>query len=159
MLKKTIGFLDETDEKLRNFAQNQSITDSNAIYTQMESIDKIRTLMENNVALPEQLNQLALELSASHQNPAMQNLIRQPVSEIGQRWNKIHSKLNEYQKNLSYALLNMGEFDQSCRQLTSWIKQATVSLESINTNSGSRQSIDIELCKFRNIQNGIEKCI
>lgn len=77
------------------------------------------------------------------------------MNDLNQRWNKSNASLFEHFQRLEKALLEMGQFTQAYDQLSVWIDKTKDVLDNIDSHPESLKHIEIELCKFRIIQNDI----
>lgn len=77
------------------------------------------------------------------------------MNDLNQRWNKSTALLTERFQRLERALLEMGQFTQAYDQLLIWIDKIKTVLDSINSHPDSLKHVEIELCKFRIVQNDI----
>jgi DNA repair exonuclease SbcCD ATPase subunit len=156
LIQKLSAFMDEIESKLNELSSNSSSSlDPDTVNYQLKNIDEIRHEYDGGALLREQLSQLGAVLCASQQNIANQNAVRRPLGEINQRWNKINSWINEREQHFRRALLDMGQLTQACAQMNIWIEQTHGTLSEINSQPGSLKSVEIELCKFRVLQNDI----
>lgn len=63
--------------------------------------------------------------------------------------------MNERSQRLEKALLEMGQFSDAYEQILVWLDKTKVTLDSIDMNPKNLKNIEIELCKFRVLQNDI----
>lgn len=64
-------------------------------------------------------------------------------------------QLNERSQRLERALLETGQFTQAYEQLSAWLDKTNLTLASIDPNPENLKNIEIELCKFKVVQNDI----
>ena len=151
------AFMNESETKLASFRQSQHPREVEAIRSKMQQLETLRHEVHEKAPLKEQLAQIGAELCAVQNQHVGQSAIRQSLAEMGQRWSHIYEELGESQRQLERSLLDLGQFTQEYGQLKTWTERTLATIREINPRPmGGLKHIEIELYKFRVIQNDID---
>lgn len=149
-LEGLLRFLDEAEDYVRNLKPigseisivKQQIEDHK---TFKDRVDPHGVDME---ALNRQLNELS-EITSVDQTA----LIRNGVNGINKRWDALKQTMNDRQKQLENALLQLGQFEHALNELLTWIKKTQSTFDQIKIIPGDAKLLEIEMAKLKILMN------
>lgn len=80
----------------------------------------------------------------------------QPLGEVNRRWDDLVKNINERQRNLENALLKLGQFQHTLKELLIWIERTSKNLDDLKPVFGDPQVIEVELAKLKVTVNDIQ---
>ncbi|XP_041359579.1 microtubule-actin cross-linking factor 1, isoforms 1/2/3/5-like isoform X10 [Gigantopelta aegis] len=102
-------------------------------------------------ALNHQANELAKETTADQAA-----VVKEPMAEVNTRWDQFMGGINERQRLLQLALLNIGQLDHAIKEQMSWLGKTDKTLDDIVPVYGDPRMVEIELAKLKVIENDIK---
>lgn len=82
--------------------------------------------------------------------------IMQPLGEVNRRWDDLMKNINDRQRNLENALLKLGQFQHTLKELLVWIERTSKNLDDLKPVFGDPQVIEVELAKLKVTINDIQ---
>uniref|UniRef100_A0A915B3J8 Microtubule-actin cross-linking factor 1 n=1 Tax=Parascaris univalens TaxID=6257 RepID=A0A915B3J8_PARUN len=155
LLSELLEWLNETEEKVSALAPISSASPAD-IQNELQSLEQLRSVLDEKAIQKEQLNQMCANLCAdvnAHQHQSA--VIRAPINDLNSRWNRLYASLNERQQKMERALLEMGQFSQAYEQLIGWIEKTEHVLDEIDPRPTNLKQVEIEVCKHKVIQNDV----
>ena len=80
----------------------------------------------------------------------------QPLGEVNRRWDDLIKNINDRQRNLENALLKLGQFQHTLKELLVWIERTSKNLDDMKPVFGDPQVIEVELAKLKITINDIQ---
>jgi dystonin len=152
-LQGLLRFLDEAEEHVRNLKPIGS--DVNVVKRQIEEHKSFKDRVDPHgvevEALNRQLNELS-EITSVDQTAA----IRSGVNGINKRWDVLKQTMNERQKQLENALLQLGQFEHALNELMIWIKKTQATFDQIKIVPGDAKLLEIEMAKLKILINDMQ---
>ena len=152
-LQSLLRFLDEAEEHVRNLKPIGS--EINVVKIQIEEHKNFKDRVDPHgvevEALNRQLNELS-EITSVDQTAA----IRSGVNGINKRWDILKQIMNERQKQLENALLQLGQFEHALNELLIWIKKTQTTFDQIKIVPGDAKLLEIEMAKLNILMNDVQ---
>lgn len=149
-LQALLRFLDEAEDHVRGLKPIGS--EISVVKRQIEEHNDFKDRVDPHgvevEALNRQLNELS-EITSVDQTAA----IRSGVSSINKRWDVLKQILNDRQKQLENALLQLGQFEHALNELLVWIKKTSTTFEQIKIIPGDAKLLEIEMAKLKILVN------
>lgn len=149
-LQGLLKFLDEAEEHVRNLKPIGS--EIAVVKRQIEEHKSFKDEVDPHgvevEALNRQLNELS-EITSVDQTAA----IRNGVNGINRRWDTLKQTMNERQKQLEQALLQLGQFEHALNELLIWIKKTRATFDQIKIVPGDAKLLEIEMAKLKILIN------
>lgn len=79
-----------------------------------------------------------------------------PLGEVNRRWDDLMKNINDRQRNLENALLKLGQFQHTLKELLVWIERTSKNLDDMKPVFGDPQIIEVELAKLKISINDIQ---
>ena len=79
-----------------------------------------------------------------------------PLGEVNRRWDDLVKNVNTRQRNLENALLKLGQFQHTLKELLVWIERTSKNLDDLKPVFGDPQVIEVELAKLKITINDIQ---
>lgn len=149
-LEALLRFLDEAEEYVRNLKPigAEIILVKKQIEDHKSFKDRVDPHGVEVEALNRQLKELS-EITSVDQTAA----IRHGVNGINKRWDTLNKTLNERQKQLEQALLQLGQFEHALNELLIWIKKTQTTFDQIKIVPGDAKLLEIEMAKLKILIN------
>merc|ERR1719376_890653 len=114
----------------------------------MDDVDPLMVKVES-------LNRQAQELR-ERTTPSQAANIMRPLGEVNRRWDDLMQNINDRHRVLENALLKMGQFQHTLKELLNWIEQTSKNLDGLKPVFGDPQVIEVELAKLKITINDIQ---
>lgn len=149
-LQGLLRFLDEAEEYVRNLKPigSEIVLVKRQIEEHKSFKDRVDPHGVEVEALNRQLNELS-EITSVDQTAA----IRNGVNGINKRWDVLKQTMNERQKQLENALLQLGQFEHALNELLIWIKKTQSTFDQIKIVPGDAKLLEIEVAKLKILIN------
>ena len=149
-LQALLRFLDEAEEYVRNLKPigSEIVLVKRQIEEHKSFKDRVDPHGVEVEALNRQLNELS-EITSVDQTAA----IRNGVNGINKRWEQLKHSMNERQKQLENALLQLGQFEHALNELLIWIKKTQATFDQIKIVPGDAKLLEIEMAKLKILIN------
>lgn len=149
-LQGLLRFLDEAEEYVRHLKPIGS--EISVVKRQIEEHKTFKDRVDPHgvevESLNRQLNELS-EITSVDQTAA----IRTGVNGINKRWDALKQTMNERQKQLENALLQLGQFEHALNELMIWIKKTQATFDQIKIVPGDAKLLEIEMAKLKILIN------
>lgn len=149
-LEALLRFLDEAEDYVRNLKPIGS--EISIVKQQIEDHKRFKDRVDPHgvevEALNRQLNELS-EITSVDQTAQ----IRNGVNGINKRWDALKQTLNDRQKQLENALLQLGQFEHALNELLVWIKKTQNTFDQIKIIPGDAKLLEIEMAKLKILTN------
>ncbi|XP_060807173.1 dystonin isoform X16 [Amyelois transitella] len=145
-------FLDSAEDKFSHMGPLGS--DIDAVKRQISQLAAFKQEVDPHMVKVEALNRQAQELTertSSEQAAA----IKQPLTEVNNRWSTLLRGMVERQQQLERALLRLGQLQHALKELLTWIQNTTDTLDTLKPVAGDPQILEVELAKLKVLVNDI----
>ncbi|XP_053618605.1 dystonin isoform X43 [Plodia interpunctella] len=145
-------FLDRAEDKFSHMGPLGS--DIDAVKRQISQLAAFKQEVDPHMVKVEALNRQAQELTertSSEQAAA----IKQPLTEVNNRWSTLLRGMVERQQQLERALLRLGQLQHALKELLTWIQNTTETLDTLKPVAGDPQILEVELAKLKVLVNDI----
>ncbi|KAL7025334.1 hypothetical protein ACKWTF_013447 [Chironomus riparius] len=149
-LEALLRFLDEAEEYMRGLKPigSEIVLVKQQIEEHKSFKDRVDPHGVEIEALNRQLNELS-EITSVDQT----SQIRNGVNGINKRWDSLKQLMNDRQKQLENALLQLGQFEHALNELLVWIRKTQTTFEQIKIVPGDAKLLEIEMAKLKILIN------
>ncbi|XP_047739188.1 dystonin [Hyalella azteca] len=156
-LRNMLDFLTKAEKRFKDLGPIAS--DIESIKGQMNQLHKFKDDVDPHMVKVESLNRSlrrqAQELR-ERTTPDQAAAIMQPLGEVNRRWDDLMKNINDRQRNLENALLKLGQFQHTLKELLVWIERTSKNLDDLKPVFGDPQVIEVELAKLKVTINDIQ---